>query len=144
MGNNSGVSIGHQQHGPNLIHVLIGSVVAVATLFTSFQFIQMLDSVALVSICFFNFLFVFLLFPLEGILSHKIILLVAGNIVGIVWHFVILSFESMFFCFTAGNFKLVFLVFSPLANFMWMVSLWSISLSILAKNKQKVANWGRA
>jgi hypothetical protein len=31
----------------------------------------------------------------------------------------------------------VFLVFSPLANFMWIVSLWSISLSVIAKNKSR-------
>ncbi len=131
------VIVDNKNHGPNSRHVFVGLIVSLATLITCFELISALDVAAFVSICFFNFLFVFLLFPLQGAISRKIMLLLAGNVVGIVWHFFIFYFENVFLTFTAGNLKIVFLVFSPLANFMWIVSLWSISLSVIAKNKPR-------
>lgn len=140
---NNPFSVGHQPHGPKSGHVLVGLMVAFATLFATFQFIQMLDTAALVSMGFFNSLFVFLLFPLQGSLRCKISLLLAGNVVGVLWHFLFASFENLFFVITAGNFNIAFLVFSPFANFMWIVSVWSISLSILAKSKSRTNFWGQ-
>ena len=131
------VNIDNQNHGPNSIHVFVGLIVSLVTLFLCYELIRAFDMAAFVSICFFNFLFVFLLFPLEGTISRKIMLLLAGNIIGIVWHFFILVFENVFLYFSTGSLKIMFLIFSPLSNFMWIVSLWSISLSVLAKNKPR-------
>ena len=131
------VRIDNQTHGPNLHHVFVGLLVSLATLLTCFELINSLDLTAFVSICFFNFIFVFLLFPLHGAISRKVMLLIAGNFVGIVWHLFLAYFENVFLYFSTTNLKIVFLVISPLANFMWIVSLWSISLSILAKNNPR-------
>ncbi len=134
---NNFVRIDNQNHGPNSRHVFVGLIVSLVTLLTCFELISSLGITAFVSIFFFNFLFVFLLFPLEGTISRKVMLLIAGNFVGIVWHLFLASFESVFLYFSTANLKIVFLVFLPLANFMWIVSLWSISLSILAKNNPR-------
>ena len=134
---NNFVRIDNQNHGPNSHHVFVGLIVSLVTLFTCFELISSLDISAFVSISFFNFLFVFLLFPLKGTVSRKVMLLIAGNFVGIIWHLFLASFESVFLYFSTSNLKIVFLVFLPLANFMWIVSLWSISLSILAKNNPR-------
>jgi hypothetical protein len=134
---NNSVRFDNKSHGPNSRHVFVGSMVSLVTLLTCFELISALDMTAFASICFFNFLFVFLLFPLQGAISHKIMLLLAGNVVGVVWHFFIITFENVFVYFSNTNFKIMFLIFSPLANFMWIVSLWSISLSVIAKNKPR-------
>lgn len=132
---NTSVSIDSQNRAPNSSHIFVGLIISLATLFACSELIRTLNVSAFISICFFNFIFVFLLFPLDGPISSKIMLLLAGNVVGIVWHFFIIFFENVFLSLSIGGLKIVFLIFSPLSNFMWIVSLWSISLSVLAKNK---------
>lgn len=131
------VRLDNQNQGPNLGHFFAGLLVSLGILITCFELIIALDVAAFVSICFFNFLFVFLLFPLHGAINRKIMLLLVGNVVGVVWHFFIIFFENVLITFTATYLQIVFLVFSPLANFMWVISFWSISLSIIAKNKPR-------
>jgi len=64
----------------------VGSVLVTAIILLHTQIIHKLDLPALVAIIFFNLLFAFLLFPLEGPLLRKIVLLIAGNIVGVFWY----------------------------------------------------------
>jgi len=59
----------------------VGSFFAAAIL-AHFQLFRLLDVSALAAISFFNMLFVFLLFPLDGTLFRKLVLLFAGNSVG--------------------------------------------------------------
>jgi len=73
---------GHIKVRPNFVHMAVGSGFAAAIILSHFQLVQILDVSALVAIIFFNLLFVFLLFPLEGTLLRKLALLFAGNIVG--------------------------------------------------------------
>lgn len=134
---NTSVRIDNQNRAPNSSHIFVGLMVSLITLFACFELIHTLNISAFISICFFNFLFVFLLFPLEGAISRKIMLLFAGNVVGIAWHFFIIFFENVFLNLSTDSLKIIFLIFSPLSNFMWIVSLWSISLSVLAKNKPR-------
>jgi len=116
----------------------VGSVFAAAIILSHFQLVQILDISALVAISFFNLLFVFLLFPLEGTLLRKIVLLFAGNSVGLLWYLMQVSFEevSIFFLSTDA-FKIIILLAKPLIDFVWIVSIWSLSLSVLASAKRK-------
>ena len=116
----------------------VGSVFAAAIILSHFQLVQILDISALVAISFFNLLFVFLLFPLEGTLLRKIVLLFAGNSVGLLWYLIQLSLKevSMFFLSTDA-FKIITILAKPLIDFVWIVSIWSLSLSVLASTKRK-------
>ena len=57
-------------------------------------------------------LFVFLLFPLEGTLFRKLVLLFAGNSVGVLWYIIQSSFEDVFLFLNADTFKIIILVAS--------------------------------
>ena len=122
---------------PNFFHMAVGSFFAAAILLMHFQLFRILDSSALVAVSFFNMLFVFLLFPLEGTLLRKIVLLFAGNSVGVLWYVLQFSFEDAFFFLNLDAFKVIFLVAKPLVDFVWVVSVWSLSLSVLASYKRK-------
>jgi len=83
----------------------------------------------------FNFLFVFLIFPLEGELSRKVLLLVVGNIVGFLW----ISFFSFLADVMTKHlefFNTLYMIIDPFLNLLWIVSYWSISLTVLSASKQ--------
>ena len=115
----------------------VGSFFAAAILLAHFQLFRLLDISALVAVSFFNMLFVFLLFPLEGTLFRKLVLLFAGNSVGVLWYIIQSSFEDVFLFLNADTFKIIILVAKPLLDFVWIVSVWSLSLSVLASYKTK-------
>jgi hypothetical protein len=129
--------LGHLKMRPNFFHMAIGSFLVIAIIILHVQFIRKLDLLALVAIGFFNLLFVFLLFPLEGPLLRKVVLLIVGNHVGALWYIIQLSFENAFFFLNTDLFKIIFLVAKPLIDFVWIVSIWSLSLSVLAPYKRK-------
>jgi hypothetical protein len=122
---------------PNLFHMAIGSVLVTAIIVLHFQLIPTFDLPALVAIWFFNMLFLFLLFPLEGPLLRKTVLLIGGNIVGVLWYFIQSSFEEAFFVLNTGTFKVIILIAKPLIDFVWIVAVWSLSLSVLASYRIK-------
>ena len=115
----------------------IGSVFVTAIILLHVQLIRKLDLPALVAIGFFNFLFLFLLFPLEGPLLRKVVLLIAGNHVGALWYIIQLSFEEAFFFLNTDLFKIIVLIAKPLIDFVWIVTIWSLSLSVLTPYKRK-------
>jgi len=116
----------------------VGSVFAATIIISHFQLVQILDISALVAISFFNLLFVFLLFPLEGTLLRKIVLLFAGNIVGLLWYLIQLSLKDASSVFLSPDaFKIITIFVKPLIDFVWIVSMWSLSLSVLASAKRK-------
>jgi len=122
----------------------VGSVLVTAIIVLHVQLIRKLDLPALVAIIFFNLLFVFLLFPLEGPLLRKIVLLIAGNNVGALWYIIQLSFEDAFFFLNTDLFKIIFLVAKPLIDFVWIVTVWSLSLSVLASYRGKMERLGKS
>jgi len=128
----------HIKIRPNFVHMAVGSGFAAAIILSHFQLVQILDMSALVAIIFFNLLFVFLLFPLEGTLLRKLALLFAGNIVGLLWYLIQLSLKeaSMFFLGTDAV-TIITIVAKPIIDFVWIVSIWSLSLSVLASAKRK-------
>ena len=123
---------------PNFFHVAVGSVFVAVSIPLHIQFNPELNLPALVGLGFFNFLFLFLLFPLEGALRRKVVLLMAGNCVGALWYLILLSFEDAVFVLNADTFKMAFLVAKPLVDFVWIVSVWSLSLSVLASHRRRV------
>ena len=130
--------LGHLRMRPNLFHMVVGSALVTAIIFLSFQLIPTFGLPALVAIGFFNLLFLFLLFPLEGPLLRKTMLLIGGNAVGVLWYLIQLSFEEVFLALNSDTFKTVILVAKPLIDFVWIVAVWSLSLSVLASYRIKM------
>ena len=136
--------LGHLKMRPNFVHMAVGSVLVTAIIVLHVQLIRKLDLPALVAIIFFNLLFVFLLFPLEGPLLRKIVLLIAGNNVGALWYIIQLSFEDAFLFLNADLFKIIVLIAKPLVDFVWIVAVWSLSLSVLASYRGKMERLGKS
>ena len=88
----------------------------------------------------FNFLFVSLVFPLDGAFIKKIMLLLIGNVIGLLWNSVFSSFSYVAACYFGEFLNVLYVILNPLLNFVWVVSFWSISLSILASSKTKKVN----
>jgi hypothetical protein len=115
----------------------VGSLVAAGIIFLHFQLSPRFSLPALAAIVFFNILFVCLLFPLEGPILRKTVLLLAGNTVGMLWYLIQALFENTFVVMNTDLFKAIMLVARPLVDFVWIVAVWSISLSVLASYKSK-------
>jgi hypothetical protein len=128
----------HLRIRPNFFHMAVGSVLVTTIIFLHFQSIPTFDLPALVAIGFFNLLFVFLLFPLEGPLLRKTVLLIGGNTVGVLWYLIQLSFSEAFLVLNTDTFKIIVLIAKPLIDFVWIVAVWSLSLSILASYRIKM------
>jgi hypothetical protein len=135
---------GHLKMRPNFFHMAVGSVLVTAIIVLHVKLIRKLDLPALVAISFFNLLFVFLLFPLEGPLFRKVVLLIAGNHVGALWYIIQLSFEDAFFFLNTDLFKIIVLIVKPLIDFVWIVAVWSLSLSVLASYRGKMEKLGKS
>ena len=131
-------SFGHPKVRPNYLHMSVGIGAAVIMLLIYFPLYGILNESAPISIAIFNFLFTFLLFPLEGPLFRKVCLLVAGNIVGLAWYLIQSSFgAASVFYLGADTFKIITVVIGPIIDFVWVVSVWSLSLSALASAKRR-------
>lgn len=122
---------------PNFLHMIVGSGLAAAIILAHFQLVSLLSLSALIAIIIFNLLFVFLLFPLEGSFLRKVGLLFAGNFVGALWYLIRSAFQEASVLFLSLEaFKVITVVLSPIIDFIWVVSLWSLSLSVLASAKK--------
>jgi hypothetical protein len=101
-------------------------------LITSFRFLNIESTVALLI---FNLLFLSLTFQLNGSLNRKLGMLALGNIIGLFWNFFLYFFAITGGTFFGEIFNVFYAVFYPLLNFMWIVSFWSLSLSVLPNPK---------
>jgi len=106
--------------------------VIVLCLITSFRFINIESTVTLLI---FNLLFFSLTFQLNGSLNRKLGMLALGNIIGLFWNFFLYFFATAGAMFFGEIFNVLYAVFYPLLNFMWIVSFWSLSLSVLPNPK---------
>ena len=129
--------VGYLKLRPNLFHLFVGIVLMIFTLIIQFLWIGQIYNPTMVALATFNLLFVFLLFPLDGSLSQKFILLISGNLVGILWYILQTFFEQIFFFIGVDIFRIMLLLVKPLTDFMWLVVFWSFSLSILSSTKLK-------
>ena len=129
--------VGHRKRRPNFVHMAVGFVLVTSIITLNLQLLHGLDMLALAAIIFFNYLFVFLLFPLEVPLTRKIVLLIAGNTVGFVWYIIQVIFSDAFSFLNTETFTIMFLVAKPLIDFVWIVAVWSLSLAALTSYKNK-------
>ncbi len=82
----------------------------------------------------FNILFVSLFFQLNGSLNLKLSLLAVGNFAGLCWNFIFNSFNAagtMIYGETFGHFCLIFF---PFLSSLWIVSFWSLSLTLFHRD----------
>ena len=87
-------------------------------------------------ILFFNAIFIFLIFPLNGPLLYKILLAGVGNVVGLVWEY-FLGYLAANTCHYLGNvYGVLYFIVSPFLELLWIVSMWALGLSVLASKKE--------
>lgn len=130
--------VGYLKFKPNFFHLVVGIVLMIPILFIQVLLLGRLDNPAIVTLALFNVFFVFLLFPLDGSFLHKFFLLISGNLVGIFWYILQTIFEQVFFYLGIEILRIMFLLVKPLTDFVWLVTFWSFSLSILSSNKQEL------
>ena len=79
----------------------------------------------------FNMFFLSLIIHLNGTRNKKLAILTLGNIIGFFWCFVLNQFAIACNIFFGESFSIFYAVTYPFLNFMWIVSFWSLSLTIL-------------
>jgi len=110
----------------------IGAIASYMLLSSSF-----VSSESVYMLIIFNFLFVSLTFPLDGTLTRKISMLLIGNIIGLFWNYLFSLFAYTVAYYLGEFFNTLYIILSPLVNLIWIVSFWSISLTVLANSKDK-------
>jgi len=85
----------------------------------------------------FNFLFVSLIFPLNGPLKTKTSMLLMGNLIGLFWNNLSYLLANVSISYLGEAFNTLHIILNPLANLIWIVSFWSLSLAILANSKKE-------
>lgn len=124
---------------PNLFHVIIGSYVLLMLFLLSWVFPYVFFGFTLVSllVLFFDALFVFMVFPLNGPLFYKTVLVVGGHMVGLAWGG-FLSFVAANLAYYCGSgFDCLYVVVCPFLELLWVVSMWAVGLSVLASVKKR-------
>ncbi len=117
---------------PQLAHVVIG--LAITPLFI-FPLHFILEGSALVSIIVFNLMFIILTFPLKGPLWCKVLWLGLGNLVGSAWN--LTRFSLIDATAELVGFKFLQFLIGPAIDFLWMVPVWSVGLSVLVFTERR-------
>ncbi|MBT0160048.1 hypothetical protein G4O51_08690 [Candidatus Bathyarchaeota archaeon A05DMB-2] len=100
----------------------------VLCLLASFRLINLESTVTLLI---FNLLFTSLIFQLKGAVNKKLFLLALGNVIGLFWSYVFCSVSAVGTLVFGEGFNVVYAIFFPFLNFTWVVSFWSLSLTVL-------------
>ncbi len=85
----------------------------------------------------FNFLFVSLIFPLNGTLKRKVSLLLVGDFIGLLWNQLFSTFAHAVAYNFGEFFNTAYIILSPFINLIWIVSFWSMSLTALTYSKNR-------
>lgn len=92
----------------------------------------------LLSIMILGLLFVFLAFPLKGALWCKVVWLLFGGLVGLAWNFIRWSLLLLAtYHFGASAFNILDFLAGPVMDFLWIVPVWSIGLSMLVSPEKR-------
>jgi hypothetical protein len=118
-----------------LVTVIFLEVIALC-LIISFRSVNIAATAALVI---FSTLFLSLTIHLNGTFNRKIAILTLGNIIGLLWNFVLHYFVIVGGAFFGEPFNVFCAVSYPFLNFMWIVSFWSLSLAFLPKSNSTQA-----
>jgi hypothetical protein len=129
-----------ERKGINLMEFKISRLVAallveaiVLCLILSLSFISISATVTLLI---FNLFFLSLIIHLNGTLNSKLGILALGNITGLLWNLVLYYFATAGASFFGEPFNRLYAVSYPFLNFMWVVSFWSLSLTVFPKPKK--------
>jgi len=114
-----------------LVHGFCLGTVALC-LITSFCVINI---EATVTLLIFNLLFLSFTFQLNGSLNRKLCMLAIGNGIGLFWNFFLYFFAIAGAMFFGEIFNVFCTVVYTLLNFIWIVSFWSLSLSVFPNHK---------
>lgn len=87
----------------------------------------------------FNVFFVCMLFPLNGSLKRKLAVLALGDIICLIWNTMFSMLVGSLAVYVWVGFNALLIMLSPLLNSLWVVSLWSISLTFLANSGKRKA-----
>jgi len=116
-------------------HSILGFFAGVIVTYIIILSFYCVNNEAALMLMVFDFLFVSLVFPLDGTFVKKISLLLIGNVIGLLWNTVFSSFAYVAACYFGEFLNILYILLNPLLNLIWVVSFWSISLSVLASSK---------
>jgi len=105
--------------------------------FCVFLSFLLINEGATVMLVVFNLLFASLILPLNGTSTRKAYLLLIGNFIGLFWNYLfsLLAYVGIFYL--GEYFKALYIILSPFANLVWIVSFWSMSLANLSNSKNR-------
>ena len=95
--------------------------------------LQFINLEAALILLFFNLIFICLTFELNGTPSIKLGMLALGNAIGLLWNIVLFSFAATGSLYLGEAFNVFCGIIRPFLNFMWIISFWSLSLSVFPK-----------
>ena len=120
-----------------LATILLIEVTALSILITAFQ----VDFQSTAILVIFNALFISIMFQLQGSFILKFGLLTVGNMLGAAWnycfHMLILSAADSLVI-SEANPKILYSISYPLLNSLWVISFWSLSLTLLRFHQRAI------
>lgn len=84
----------------------------------------------------FNAIFASLFFHLNGTLNLKLMLLALGNLTGLCWNYVFNSLNIAVSSLYGPTFSRICLIIFPFITSLWIVSFWSLSLTVVHRDKR--------
>ena len=120
-----------------LRHLVFGLAVG-ATIIIFSHFLLVVEEI-FQALVVFNVFFVCTLFPLNGSLKRKLAVLALGNILCLFWNTMFSMLVGTVATSVWVGFNALLIMLSPLLNSLWVVSLWSISLTFLADSGKRKA-----
>ncbi len=126
------------QNGSRINHLILGFSVGTITSYILWS-LPAVNSESALMLTFFNLFFTFTIFPLNGSLKRKTFLLLIGNFLGLLWNWV---FSLLVYGVTDSfevSFNASHMILIPLLNLAWIVTFWSVSLSVLVSSKDRMA-----
>lgn len=115
---------------PKYLHVAIGVAIVI---FLIFPLHYVSSESTLTSLMIFNLVFLLFTFPLNGPLWCKIVWLLLGNAIGILFSLIRLSFSLVL----KADFYGIDFFLSHVIDFLWIVPIWSLALSFLGMIKHR-------
>jgi hypothetical protein len=125
-----------KENMPRIRHSILGFSVGAISSYLLLSSPYISDESALMLLIF-NLLFVSLIFPLNGTLTTKTCMLLVGNVIGFFWSNLFSLFAHVATYYFGAIFSALYIILDPLINFVWIVSFWSISLSVLANSEKR-------
>jgi hypothetical protein len=107
----------------------------IASYFLIYKFYPAAQIQSTATLVIFNIIFVSLFFHMNGTLNLKLSLLAVGNFTGLCWNFIFNSFNIAGTSIYGETFNRLCMVFFPFLSSLWIVSFWSLSLTLVHRDK---------